>query len=68
MMDVVRYENALKQRFLSTIPLPESPAQAILNELSGPLPEVFGRHNEVYIILMKFIIILSIAHPFCRSL
>jgi hypothetical protein len=48
MMDVVRYEQALKQRFLSSIPIqPVSPAQAILDELSGPLPAVFERQGKV---------------------
>eukprot|EP00026_Physarum_polycephalum_P000260 Phypoly_transcript_00260.p1 GENE.Phypoly_transcript_00260~~Phypoly_transcript_00260.p1 ORF type:complete len:1826 (+),score=425.65 Phypoly_transcript_00260:56-5533(+) len=48
MMDVVRYEQALKQRFLSSIPLqPVSPAQAILDELSGPLPAVFERQAKI---------------------
>lgn len=48
MMDVVRYEQALKQRFLSTISIqPVSPAQAILDELSGPLPVVFERQTKV---------------------
>jgi hypothetical protein len=47
MMDVVRYEQALKQRFVSVISIPKSPAQSIIDELSGPLPEVFERQTKV---------------------
>lgn len=50
MMDVVRYENALKQLFLSTIPMPNSPAQTILDDLCGPLPGVMARQHEVIIL------------------
>lgn len=52
MMDVVRYENALKQLFLSTIPMPNSPAQTILDDLCGPLPGVMARQHEVMILII----------------
>lgn len=48
MMDVVRYEQTLKQKFLSTIPLPNSPAQAILDDLSGAVPEIFRKQSKIY--------------------
>lgn len=62
MMDVVRYEQALKQQFLSSLQLKDSPAQAVLDELSGAVPEIFRKQakvNDLFLVLLCYNIFIN---------